>query len=474
MALALVASAGAIASVPANTSTSLLNVIVPDIFPDAAPVSDYEWQDAGSLLVPRASFAVVVLADGDILITGGRTRDGATASTEIFDSQLRTWKPGPAMTSKRVGHTATLMQDGKVLVVGGDPGSGATKTAELLDPVAMTTVAVPRLALARAGHGAVQLTDGRVLVTGGSDWVTGVWKQAEAFDPVTNKWAPAGAMTHARVFLTMHLLSNGSALAVGGNNEATSELYNPSTNTWSGLAQMGSRRYSLSSTVLADGRVLAAGGLLDGWPVTSAEVYNPATSRWSTVGSMSVARASFSLTKMATGHVLAAGSYSTFGTIPSCELFDPMTGSWSAADPMGRSRGAHGSAVESDGTVLVFGGWSDGSLTASVEAFASGEIEEPRYCQPKDLIPLVLVATEVPGHSTNGFIAQLLAAQAQYEAGNINECLNIMNAFHHHVRAFAQSGHMTVEHAVALYDGYASVVTCLGGTPLPPFLDRIG
>ncbi|MDQ1372348.1 MAG: hypothetical protein QG582_1264, partial [Candidatus Thermoplasmatota archaeon] len=41
-------------------------------------------------------------------------------------------------------------------------------------------------------------------------------------------------------------------------------------------------------------------------------------------------------------------------------------------------------------------------------------------------------------------------------------------AFYRQVRAAYQSGHLGDEGADMLYEGYAEVVECLGGEPLPP------
>jgi hypothetical protein len=150
------------------------------------------------------------------------------------------------------------------------------------------------------------------------------------------------------------------------------------------------------------------------------------------------------------------------------EVYYPSNMTWADSQQMIHSRGGHGYAALSNGTVFVISGWSDGKLTTSVEAFAAPPIQKPKYCRPIDLVPLVQAATELPGHSGNGLIAKLRAAQAHYDNASLEVCLNVMNAFYNQVKAFAQSGHLIEEHAVALYDGYASVVTCIGGIPRAP------
>jgi len=77
-------------------------------------------------------------------------------------------------------------------------------------------------------------------------------------------------------------------------------------------------------------------------------------------------------------------------------------------------------------------------------------------------------AGELPGHSEYGFLAKLLVAQKYYDIGDIEECLFMMDVFHQHIEAFLMSGHISDESASLLYDAYAEVVECLGGTPLRP------
>jgi len=466
--LAIIASASVLST---SQYTAIESVFTSSPQQNEVEAARYEWRDAPSLLIARSSPAVVVLGDGTILVAGGLTATGTTDSTEVFDLAAGTWMLGPKMTTNRVGHTATLLKDGTVLITGGYTGTDATASAEILSMKSRSSLAVPaEMIFKRSGHAAVLLENGNVLVTGGTDGVTGTWFQAELFDPAQNKWSPAGGMSTARVSLSLHLIAGGFALAVGGDQGATSEKYDPISNTWSGVAKMNAKRYSSGAATLRDGKVLVAGGSVDRTPVRSSEKYDPATNSWMSTGEMTTARASFSLTQLGSGAVLAAGSYSSAGTTASSEIFYPSNSTWIPAQSMKVSRGAQGCAVVAVGDeTFVIGGRSGSSLTGSVEVFSATPIEKPKYCQPIDLIPLVLAAAvDLPGQSERGLIAKLYAAQDQYDQRDMRECLNIMNAFYNQLRAFAQSGHMTPAHAIMIYDGYASVVKCIGGDPQPP------
>ena len=127
--------------------------------------------------------------------------------------------------------------------------------------------------------------------------------------------------------------------------------------------------------------------------------------------------------------------------------------------------------------MFEIGGWSNGVITSSVEVFSLAGIRPPPPpppsppptgpLQPKDLIPFVQKAKELPGKSQNGLIAKLWAAQAKYDLKDFATSINIMNAFYHQVKAFANGGHMFKVHIDELYQGYVSVVKNMSGTPLP-------
>ena len=435
-----------------------------------AGADDASWTAYPPMTLPRAWPEVVVLPDGNIFVTGGYSTFGPTATTEIFDVDDGLWKAGPTMAVKRVGHTATLLGDGKVLVTGGETGSGTTDRVELIDVAGGISYMLPDMTFSRSGHAAVALQDGRVLVTGGTDYIHGSWSQAEMYDPESHLWTPAGTMNHPRVFLTIQLLDSGDAIAIGGDTEGTSEQYDPSSGGWHGVRDMNAERINSASIVTKSGHVLVAGGGDSGGARASTEMYDPNSMAWFPAGSMLTPRAHFTLSLLSDGRIMAAGSWTEDeGTTSTAELFCQCTMGWTATASMAKSRGAHGAAELPDGNLLMIGGRRGDSILSSTEMYTPPTTEPPPpYCQPKDILPFVAaVESQMPGYSFHGLVSKILVAQTYYDDGLIEDCLHLLDAFYNEVTAFLHNKHVDEEGISSLYAAYASVVVCLGGTPLP-------
>src|ERR1017187_2309225 len=121
------------------------------------------WVTNGPMITARGDHTATLLADGNVLVTGGSEIGGDPSSTELYDPATGMWKTAGNMTTQRYYHSATLLPNGKVLVVGGYYG-GWLSAAELYDPTTGTWTLTGALATARAGHSATLLPDGRVLV----------------------------------------------------------------------------------------------------------------------------------------------------------------------------------------------------------------------------------------------------------------------------------------------------------------------
>jgi hypothetical protein len=94
----------------------------------------------GSLRSYRAWSDATVLANGEVLVTGGASRyqqlKYATNYAEIWNPKTGTWRRGPSARKARLYHsTATLLPDGTVLTAGGGPpGPVVNLNAEIYYP----------------------------------------------------------------------------------------------------------------------------------------------------------------------------------------------------------------------------------------------------------------------------------------------------------------------------------------------------
>lgn len=102
------------------------------------------WTNTGSMSFPRKSPTATLLANGKVLVTGGAVNisgENHRRDAELYDPVAGTWSPTGSMMSPRVSHTATLLANGKVLVVGGKSYGSiyySLNSAELYDPATGT------------------------------------------------------------------------------------------------------------------------------------------------------------------------------------------------------------------------------------------------------------------------------------------------------------------------------------------------
>lgn len=149
-----------------------------------------QWQSAGQLTTPRTEGSITLLHNGRVLIAGGlhyfdQAYPETLGSAEIYDPATGKWTVTAAMLEPRARHVATLLADGRVLVTGGKSGVVNT-TAEIYDPVTNTWQATAPPYAGRWRHTATLLQTGAVLVVGGDTTVDYFATTAEIYYPVTN------------------------------------------------------------------------------------------------------------------------------------------------------------------------------------------------------------------------------------------------------------------------------------------------
>jgi len=287
----------------------------------------------GSMTSGRWSHTATLLPNGKVLVAGGYTdpTTGANAQpvlrgAELYDPATGNWSVTGSMATPRALHVAQLLADGRVLVAGGRTCNSAppvacdftmtTNTAEIYDPATGSWAPTANMNSSRTTTSAVLLPGGKVLVPAG---FPGGQNTADVYDPATGTWTATGTLTVSRARQGAMRLPDGTALVAAGSTGAstlTSETYNPATNTWTGAGNVAQARFNYFFTELPSGKVLIAGGAGGATAATTAEVYNPSTRTWADAGTLPSAHGSSSSNGNSTRAVVLSANPRTFAYDP--------------------------------------------------------------------------------------------------------------------------------------------------------------
>src|SRR5438477_2406672 len=217
-------------------------------------------EPVGPLAVPRMGHAATALADGRVLITGGRDGAGTIVATaEVFDPANQTSSVVAVLNIARVDHTATVLTNGRILIAGGTGATGALTSVEIFDPAnpgAAFRMLSATMSSARARHTATLLNDGTVLIAGGDTAGT-----AEIFNPTTETFSSTlFAMTVPRTGHTATLFSDDSVLLAGGNTDSMEYFSATDQKFTLDLQKMTAVRTGQEAIALSDSRLLFFGG----------------------------------------------------------------------------------------------------------------------------------------------------------------------------------------------------------------------
>ena len=89
------------------------------------------WSSAGNTAEPHGEHQAVLLGDGRVLVMGGI---GNRSSAELYDPTTNTWSLIGNMAESRYRFSATMLRDGRVLIAGGQTKQGYSATSELYTP----------------------------------------------------------------------------------------------------------------------------------------------------------------------------------------------------------------------------------------------------------------------------------------------------------------------------------------------------
>lgn len=256
--------------------------------PDGSPLPGLAtteiYNPATGTFVPGPSMGTIrkgpvaaPLKNGLVLVAGGK---GPLTSAQIYDPATNSFSATGFMGDGREGAGGATLPDGRVLVVGGSDGVGFLDTAEIWDPATNLWTPTDGMDEQRYTPAVAQLPDGKILVVGG--YGPGLHDSAEIFNPATETFGPAGTVTLENGVrgAAAAPLPDGRVLVAGGdqaggNPLSFAEAYDPLTGGFSpaGIGQLGTARAYAAAAALGDGRVLVTGGSGPSGIERSAEVY---------------------------------------------------------------------------------------------------------------------------------------------------------------------------------------------------------
>lgn len=337
------------------------------------------FSNTGSMNAARLSHTATLLANGDVLVTGGENyTDGYLDSAELYNPATGKWTLTGTMTTKRWGAQAVLLQSGQVLVAGGGNdstccGKPYLASAELYNPSTGKWTATGSMTTGRIGFIMILLPDGQVLAAGGNAG-NQYLSSAELYNPAAGTWTATGSMTFAVEPSAAVLLQNGQVFV-----PAIANLYNPATGTWTAGARDPVGASALVA-LLPNGDVFAVGGIQgDG-------IYNPSADQWTNFApppcTTNKQGCQGGGALLSTGQVLVAGGitevpgspYPTAETNGIATLLDPSTLTWTSTGSMKQSRVGGTVTVLLNGQVLFAGGQTFDKGRGALTPIATAEL----------------------------------------------------------------------------------------------------
>ena len=273
------------------------------------------WTLRAPLPAPRFADASAAV-NRTLYVAGGlQTTPSCSWSNTLFayDVPSDSWSTKAPMPTARA-YVMGAGANGMFYAIGGQTSCGAPplSTVEAYNPKTNAwTVKRPMPAGVLSGGTAV--VRGIVYVIGGAGALPGggyaAWSRVFAYDPKTDTWTEKAPMPTPRVNLGATAL-NGIIYAVGGRNAgalAVNEAFNPVTNTWAPGASLAKVRQSFAIGSLA-GRVIVAGGIDDVGTIATAEAYSPQRNAWLPLPSMPVPTSD-----TGNGNAVASGAFHAVG-----------------------------------------------------------------------------------------------------------------------------------------------------------------
>ncbi|MGR6964610.1 Kelch repeat-containing protein [Geodermatophilus sp. URMC 61] len=332
----------------------------------------------GSMSVSRSLRSAARLADGRVLVAGGRDpQDTVLRTAELYAPQSGTWSPAGSLVQ---GHDRAVLVavPGGAVLVGGDEAATDTllETWDSATGQWTATVVPPFM-----GRVAGAWADGdELLVLSAPESLLddmefrSVHLDSGQVDRLPSPITPRLTTYECRLSDGRILLAGGACAGIGGDGEPVEyltrqcEVYDPATGAWQAVGHLAVPHMSLdrsgqSLVALPDGGALMVCGSEPGGDGHTGVVerWSAATGSWSLEPPLPESRDAHTTTLLPDDSVLVVGGEGPAGTRSDCHSFDLAGSTWSGADGLSRPRQGHVAVPLAGSGLLVVDGARDGS-----------------------------------------------------------------------------------------------------------------
>lgn len=357
------------------------------------------WEPTSLVGAPAArSHHVAVWDETDkrMIVWGGGTSAGATATGGVYDPATNTWTATSAANapSARVDPTAVWDDTEKVMIVWGgrDAGGNPLATGGLYDPMKnmWKTMSSPGDVLSARSHHTAVWTGSKMIVWGGLD-STGARGDGAIYKPASDSWtavapslAPTPRYDHTAVWTgdamgTMIIWGGYGIDPVAMTNIflGDSAAFDTNSSTWSAPLSSGpSSRSQATAVWIAESMIVWGGSNLITGKGNLSDGAKYSGGSWLTLSGLApAARAGHSAAKIkakAGDKMIVWGGQNTSGYLNTGALLDPTSLDWDLSMPTAPvGRAYHSTVVNGMGgsKMIIWGGDTNGGVTNSGAIF---------------------------------------------------------------------------------------------------------
>lgn len=247
-----------------------------------------QFKYSGKMVIPRQQHTAVLLPDGNVLVAGGvsytvsnnKWSHKLLSSAEIYDVKTGKFRPTGNMNWPRRFFSAVLLKNGKVLITGGkSDDEDVLYAAEIYDPKTETFTMTNGLNIARMNHNSIALPNGNAVIIGGQTKNDGL-KIPEIYNIQTKQFEKI----KMEIGNNAIMLPDGKIFYASGGIEGSffaptkitniSEICDMEKFICTDVGKLKEYRYAHTAVLLNNDKVLVIGGYKNSrTPLTSAEMF---------------------------------------------------------------------------------------------------------------------------------------------------------------------------------------------------------